>query len=219
MVVSSATSALSNLDAAAESHRRAPHTSSPMHPGRSPTQPSCTPMHPDCDPKNSNCSPCTQIVTSLTHAATLCISRRELDAINGYLRFKRVPMDLRRRLNSFYNFVFSTKQYMESSPTLTDLPPQLRVQLLLAANMSTLAGVPIFKHSSNQACSARACPPHTLTIAPSTIAPSTLPSLLRTISFAHPSLSRRPPSASPLPSSTGDDPGGAADEERHLLPR
>ena len=42
MVVSSATSALSNLDAAAESHRR------------------------------------------------------ELDAINGYLRFKRVPMDLRR---------------------------------------------------------------------------------------------------------------------------
>ena len=129
-------------------------------------------------------------MTSLTHAATLCISRRELDAINGYLRFKRVPMDLRRRLNSFYNFVFSTKQYMESSPTLTDLPPQLRVQLLLAANMSTLAGVPIFKHSSNQACSARPCPPHTLTIAPST-------SLLLTISFAHPSLSRRPPSASP----------------------
>lgn len=95
-------------------------------------------------------------------AATLCISsRRELDAINGYLRFKRVPMDLRRRLNSFYNFVFSTKQYMESSPTLTDLPPQLRVQLLLAANMSTLAGVPIFKHSSNQVCSARSRPPPT----------------------------------------------------------
>ena len=218
MVVSSATSALSNLDAAAESHRCAPHTSSPMHPGRSPTQPSCTPMHPDCDPKNSNCSPCTQIVTSLTHAATLCISRRELDAINGYLRFKRVPMDLRRRLNSFYNFVFSTKQYMESSPTLTDLPPQLRVQLLLAANMSTLAGVPIFKHSSNQACSARACPPHTLTIAPSTIAPSTLSPayhLLCTPFTLAPSTLSLPP----LPSSTGDDPGGAADEERHLLPR
>ena len=84
---------------------------------------------------------------------------------------------------------------MESSPTLTDLPPQLRVQLLLianpspspspnpnpspspipnpnpnpnpnqvqlllAANMSTLAGVPIFKHSSNQVGSARACLPH-----------------------------------------------------------
>ena len=135
------------------------------------------------DPKNSNCSPCTQIVTSLTHASTLCISRRELDAINGYLRFKRVPMDLRRRLNSFYNFVFSTKQYMESSPTLTDLPPQLRVQLLLAANMSTLAGVPIFKHSSNQACSARPCPNHRplylspayhLLCTPFTLAPSTL---------------------------------------------
>lgn len=166
------------------------------------------------DPKNSNCSPCTQIVTSLTHASTLCISRRELDAINGYLRFKRVPMDLRRRLNSFYNFVFSTKQYMESSPTLTDLPPQLRVQLLLAANMSTLAGVPIFKHSSNQACSARPCPPHTLTIAPSTLSPAY--HILCTPFTLAPSTLTPPP---PLPSSIGDDPGGAADEERHLLPR
>ena len=61
-----------------------------------------------------------------------------------------MPLDLRRRLNSFYNFVFSTKQFMESSPTLTELPPQLRVQLLLAANMRTLAGVPIFKHCTNQ---------------------------------------------------------------------
>ena len=92
MVVSSATSALSNLDAAAESHRR------------------------------------------------------DLDAINGYLRFKRVPVELRRRINGFYNYVWASMQYMDQSHAIKGLPPQLKLQLLLAINMRQLARVPIFKH-------------------------------------------------------------------------
>jgi hypothetical protein len=58
LVVSSATSTLSNLDAAAESRRR------------------------------------------------------ELDAINGYLRFKRVPVELRQRVTGFYDYVWRSMQFM-----------------------------------------------------------------------------------------------------------
>ena len=70
----------------------------------------------------------------------------ELDAINGYLRFKRVPLDLRRRINNFHNYIWSSMQYMDQNSAISGLPPQLRLQLLLALNLRCLAGVPIFKH-------------------------------------------------------------------------
>lgn len=70
----------------------------------------------------------------------------ELDAINGYLHFKRVPHDLRRRINNFHTYIWSSTQFIDQNSAIAGLPPQLRLQLLLALNLRCLAGVPIFKH-------------------------------------------------------------------------
>ena len=57
-----------------------------------------------------------------------------------------MPVELRRRINGFYNYVWASMQYMDQSHAIKGLPPQLKLQLLLAINMRQLARVPIFKH-------------------------------------------------------------------------
>ena len=88
--------------------------------------------------------------TSALHSvdAVAEAQRRELELINGFLDFKRVPHDLRRRINSFYHYLFGAAQVrnLDRSSAIHSLPPQLHMQLLVAINMRTLSNVPLFKH-------------------------------------------------------------------------
>eukprot|EP00908_Phaeocystis_cordata_P000765 Transcript_10847.p1 GENE.Transcript_10847~~Transcript_10847.p1 ORF type:complete len:668 (-),score=257.90 Transcript_10847:1154-3157(-) len=85
--------------------------------------------------------------TSAVHSvdAAAEAQRRELDIINGYLRFKRVPKDLVNRINDFYGYLFGSMRSLDNSSAIQSLPPQLNIQLLVAINMRTLSKVPIFK--------------------------------------------------------------------------
>ena len=86
----------------------------------------------------------TSAVSSVDAAAES--QRRELDLINGYLRFKRVPKDLVDRINDFYQYLFGSMRSLDSSSAIHSLPPQLNIQLLVAINMRTLSKVPFFKN-------------------------------------------------------------------------
>jgi len=90
----------------------------------------------------------TSAVSSLD-AATASY-RRDLDCVNGYLAFKRIPPDLCSRINDFYEYVWSTMQHMDKSLAIRELPRTLHLELLLALNMRLLSRVPIFKSTDTR---------------------------------------------------------------------
>jgi len=49
-------------------------------------------------------------------------------------------------INSFYDYLFGAMRSLDRSSAIASLPPQLRMQLLVAINMRTLSNVPLFKH-------------------------------------------------------------------------
>ena len=77
--------------------------------------------------------------------ATAELQRRQLDMINQFMRYKNVPNDLRRRINDFYEYLWSSVQSIKYAEVVKELPPALQLQLLLALNMRLLTQVPIFK--------------------------------------------------------------------------
>ena len=60
--------------------------------------------------------------------------REKLEAINAYLRYKRVPHNLRRRLNDYYDYLYSCLQGIDESEILAKLPDSLRRQLHISLN-------------------------------------------------------------------------------------
>ena len=100
--------------------------------------------------------------TSALHSvdAVAEAQRRELELINGFLDFKRVPHDLRRRINSFYHYLFGAAQVrnLDRSSAIHSLPPQLHMQLLVAINMRTLSNVRMaFDHGTRTCIHACMC--------------------------------------------------------------
>ena len=77
--------------------------------------------------------------------ATAELQRRQLDMINQFMRYKNVPNDLRRRINDFFEYLWSSVQSIKYAEVVKELPPVLQLQLLLALNMRLLTQVPIFK--------------------------------------------------------------------------
>jgi len=63
------------------------------------------------------------------------------------MRYKRVPLKLRKRMNHYYEYLYSCMQGLDETTLLSKLPISLRRQLCIALNRKLFTHVPLFKVS------------------------------------------------------------------------
>ncbi|KAG9406953.1 hypothetical protein AC1031_003278 [Aphanomyces cochlioides] len=74
------------------------------------------------------------------------VARKEhLDAINDYLRFKKVPLMLQDKIRHYYDYVWTVRPSEQSSQLFVDLPDRLKLQLTLSLHRDFINKVPLFK--------------------------------------------------------------------------
>ncbi|ETV92247.1 hypothetical protein H310_13476 [Aphanomyces invadans] len=74
------------------------------------------------------------------------VARKEhLDAINDYLRFKKVPLALQDKIRHYYDYVWTVRPSEQSSNLFVDLPDRLKLQLTLSLHRDFINKVPLFK--------------------------------------------------------------------------
>ncbi|ETV75094.1 hypothetical protein H257_10682 [Aphanomyces astaci] len=74
------------------------------------------------------------------------VARKEhLDAINDYLRFKKVPLILQDKIRHYYDYVWTVRPSEQSSQLFVDLPDRLKLQLTLSLHRDFINKVPLFK--------------------------------------------------------------------------
>ena len=93
------------------------------------------------------------LMTGIIGAATAAISEmqaqrsentRLLQRIAHYMRNKRLPRDLRRRVLSFYRFHQSSMNILENEEVLVGLPRAMRMQINLLMHKSVFVKLPLF---------------------------------------------------------------------------
>jgi hypothetical protein len=72
--------------------------------------------------------------------------RQKLDSINQYLRQRRVPDDLQKRIRAYYDYMWSSHQSLnENGGVMTDLHPSLQLELHICLNRKLIENVPMFQ--------------------------------------------------------------------------
>lgn len=69
-----------------------------------------------------------------------------LEAINNYMRDRRVPRDLQAQVREYYNYLWESRMG-EETEMLNELPTPLRVEIALHINRAILQKVPLFERA------------------------------------------------------------------------
>jgi len=81
--------------------------------------------------------------------APLQARRRRLEQLNEYMHYKRVPMQLRMRVNSFFEYRgLSLLGVVSDTDVMGKMPHSLNAQLSIALNQSLFSQVPLFADCS-----------------------------------------------------------------------
>ncbi|KAG8471111.1 hypothetical protein KFE25_009532 [Diacronema lutheri] len=88
--------------------------------------------------------------TSFTELqAPLLARRRRLEQLNEYMRYKRVPVRLQERVNSFFDYRgLSLLGIVSDGDVMAKMPLSLSAQLSIALNQSLFSQVPLFQECS-----------------------------------------------------------------------
>ncbi|CBN74810.1 conserved unknown protein [Ectocarpus siliculosus] len=71
--------------------------------------------------------------------------KTQMDGINGYMRFRKVPKGLQKRIRTFYEYLWDSGQDSHSSGLFEELPEKLKLQLNIALKKRLIDQVPLFK--------------------------------------------------------------------------
>ena len=77
-------------------------------------------------------------------------ARRKLDQLLGYMRNRNVPLDLRKRVSGYCEFLWSRVQCVNEKELMGALPSSLQLQLAIVLNKTLFTRVPIFKDMEAQ---------------------------------------------------------------------
>lgn len=86
------------------------------------------------------------IFTSLI--ANLDAARRkfseQIDEINTFMRFRKIPPDLQKQIRSYYDYLWNSRRGYNEAHMLADLPDSLKLKVSIFINKSMIEKVPIF---------------------------------------------------------------------------
>jgi len=71
-----------------------------------------------------------------------------IDSVTEFLRQRRVPADLNSKVRSYYEYVWSHHQGLDTNTMLNDFPRPLRLEIMLQLAANILETVPLFKYCS-----------------------------------------------------------------------
>jgi potassium voltage-gated channel Eag-related subfamily H protein 7 len=74
--------------------------------------------------------------------------KQQMDSINQYLRFRRVPSELRLKIRNYYKYLWLTGQALHHKKLFDSLPQTLSLQLNLALKRKLIETSSLFKHCS-----------------------------------------------------------------------
>jgi len=69
----------------------------------------------------------------------------QMDEINTFMRFRKIPLDLQRQIRSYYDYLWESRRGYSEGHVLADLQDSLRLKVSIFTNKSMLEKVPIFE--------------------------------------------------------------------------
>ncbi|MFM8830258.1 MAG: ion transporter [Spartobacteria bacterium] len=69
----------------------------------------------------------------------------QLDEINTFMRFRKIPADLQKQIRSYYDHLWESRRGYNEAHVLADLPDSLKLKVSIFINKSMLEKVPIFE--------------------------------------------------------------------------
>lgn len=73
-----------------------------------------------------------------------------LDKVETYMKIHRIPTDLKRRIRTYYQYLWQSKKGYQNADLLVDLPETIQSQLLLHVNQSIIKKVPFLKGADEE---------------------------------------------------------------------
>eukprot|EP00755_Sulcionema_specki_P033986 Sspe_Gene.101988::Locus_76680_Transcript_1_1_Confidence_1.000_Length_2044::g.101988::m.101988 len=76
--------------------------------------------------------------------------RRKVENMNEFLKMKKVPKTLSNRVRSYYDFMWRSRQGIDSEATMNDLPNYLKIEVALHICKDMISTVPLFRGADEQ---------------------------------------------------------------------
>jgi len=73
--------------------------------------------------------------------------RNKMEEINDFLRRKRVPADLQKRVRDYYAYLWETQRSVSAAPIAAELPHTLSQEILLFLNRTLIEKVSLFRNA------------------------------------------------------------------------
>eukprot|EP00966_Prymnesium_polylepis_P222019 5136787-Prymnesium_polylepis.1 len=88
-----------------------------------------------------------QLVRELDAGATAI--REKMDAIQQYMSYRRLPLDLQSRIRKYYTFYWSRQSIFDETAILFQLPSHLRREVTLFLHKDMISKVPVFRDADS----------------------------------------------------------------------
>ncbi|DAZ94693.1 TPA: hypothetical protein N0F65_000008, partial [Lagenidium giganteum] len=75
--------------------------------------------------------------------------KNQMDSINDYLRFKKVPLSLQNQIRRYYEYALTTRMVDPTHTLFADLPDRLKLSLKINLHDEFIRKVPLFKVCSS----------------------------------------------------------------------
>lgn len=76
--------------------------------------------------------------------------REKMEKLNTFLRYRNIPLNLSRKINDYFEYLWQTRRGYEESDVLKDLPPSLKTWVALFLNKEVIEKVPLFEGASQE---------------------------------------------------------------------
>jgi len=74
----------------------------------------------------------------------------KMEKLNTFLRYRDIPQDLSRKINSYFDYLWQTRRGYDESSVLEELPSSLKTWVSLFLNKDIIEKVPIFEGASEE---------------------------------------------------------------------
>lgn len=74
----------------------------------------------------------------------------KMEKLNTFLRYRDIPNDLSRKVNSYFDYLWQTRRGYDESSVLAELPSSLKTWISIFLNKDIIEKVPIFEGASEE---------------------------------------------------------------------
>ncbi|KAL0476431.1 hypothetical protein AKO1_006294 [Acrasis kona] len=74
----------------------------------------------------------------------------KLDSIRAFMEYRKLPSSIQAKLIDYFTYVFETRNTLNESVVLQELPPYIRQEVVMYMNRDIIAKVPIFQGLEEQ---------------------------------------------------------------------